>query len=333
MITFETPSFAIFFILLPFFIYLFHFSSFLGGKVLYSFSTWGKTNPFSKEIPFLRIMNILAHSFFWLAYIFMVIALMGPSYSRQKIAYLDRGIDIFFVLDESPSMGALDFGTMTRLEEALNLIKNFVKTTNNDAVGLITFASDVVVRSPLTQNYEFILDKLNDTYIMDLGEETSLGDALALALFYMTYSTANNKVIVLMTDGVLNKGIEDIKTLINIAQKAGVRVYTIGIGTSELVPVSFKTREGKQVRGTVKESYDEAMLRQIALGTGGQYFEASSGYLLSSALGKITSLEETEKRIRLDVFHTSLISIFMIWAFIFICLYFILKFFILDTFL
>lgn len=333
MITFETPSFAIFFILLPFFIYFFHFSSFLGGRILYSFSTWGKPSPFSKEIPFLKIMNICVHSFFWLAYIFMVIALMGPSYSKQKIAYLDRGMDIFFVLDESPSMGALDFGTMTRLDEALNLIKNFVQTTNNDAVGLITFASDVVVRSPLTQNYEFLISKLNDTYIMDLGEETSLGDALALSLFYMTYSTANNKVIVLMTDGVLNRGIEDINSLINIAKKAGIRVYTIGIGTNELVSVSFKTRDGKQVRGTVKESYDEAMLRQIALGTGGQYFEASSGYLLSTALGKITSLEETEKRIRLDVSHTSLVSIFMIWAFIFICFYFVLKFFILDTFL
>lgn len=333
MITFETPSFAIFFMLFPFLIYLFHFSSLRGSKVFYSFSIWGKGNPFTKEVPLFKAVNIMAHSCFWIAYIFIVIALMGPSYSKQKIAYLDRGMDIFFVLDESPTMGALDFGTLTRLEEALNLIKNFVQTTNNDAVGLISFASDVIVRSPLTQNYEFLLNKLNDIYIMDLGEETALGDALALSLFHMTYSMAKNKVIVLMTDGVLNSGISDIQSLINIAQKAGIRVYTIGIGTNELVPVNFKTREGKQIRGTVKESYDEVMLRQIAQGTGGQYFEASSGYLLSSALSKITSLEESEKKIRLDVSHASLVSIFIIWAFIFSLVYFILKFLILDAFL
>ena len=138
--------------------------------------------------------------------------------------------DLFFVVDVSRSMLADDFSP-NRLEVAKNYIREFIDLRSSDRIGLNIFAEKIITLSPLTMDHSALRVKVDDISVGFLGNGTNIGDALALAVSRLEKSESEEKVIILLTDGVSNAGSISPEHAGKIAQDKKVKVYGIGIGT------------------------------------------------------------------------------------------------------
>ena len=127
---------------------------------------------------------------------------------------------------------------------------------------------------------------------------TAIGMGLATAVNRLKESEAISKVIILLTDGVNNQGSVAPLTAAKIAQKFGIRVYTIGVGTQGYAPYPFKTPFGTTVYQDVEVQIDEETLQNIASVTNGQYFRATSNKALESIYREIDQLERSKIEVK-----------------------------------
>jgi Ca-activated chloride channel family protein len=221
--------------------------------------------------------------------------------SRERV-YLNRGIDMMLVLDESPSMAAQDFAPVNRFETARETIRRFVERRENDPIGLVSFGREAALRVPPTTDYEKLGAVLEELRIMELGDGTAIGMGLALGALHLRSSDAPEKVMILLTDGKNNAGEVPAETAAQVATELGIRIYTIGIGSETQAPIEFTDPETGQVyRGTFEGGFDEGLLREVAQLSGGAYFYAGTSGTLESVFEAIDSIETTEKRVRIEV--------------------------------
>ncbi|MDC7226305.1 MAG: VWA domain-containing protein [Spirochaetales bacterium] len=296
---FENPEYLLLLTLMFPSIFFSHFYRGRGGLVPASTGLW-KSSSFKPKNYFIRLILFLSTVSFWLGVAFIIVALAGPSYVEKEKIYLSRGIDIMFVLDESPSMAALDFPPTNRFDASKNVIRKFVKAREHDPVGLVTFAAEAALRIPPTLDTDGFLDELEDLELMELGNGTAVGLGIAIAALHLQDSTAEEKVIILITDGENNAGEIVPESAAEIAAGMGIRIYTIGIGTRGEVAIEYEDPEtGKIITGRYDSDFDEDLLTEIAETTNGKYYFASSTNALDGIIDIIDSLESSEKRIKI----------------------------------
>jgi len=214
----------------------------------------------------------------WLGIVCLVIALSSP-YEEREIALDPReGYDIVLILDASGSMRFQGFDEnnreLNRFEVVQNIVDTFIQKRSNDNLGMIVFGAYAFVASPITYDKNILSKLLKQLYIGVAGKETAIFDAIAQSVTLMQENKAKSKIAILLTDGKNTAGQIPYDAAISLAQKEGLKIYTIGIG-----------RPGE---------FSEGTLSRIAQDTGGEFFAAYSAEQLEGIYDKINSLEKSE---------------------------------------
>ena len=243
----------------------------------------------------------------WIALALLVIGAARPQSTEAREVISGEGVDIALALDISGSMAAFDFMPASRLEAAKQVIAEFIEQRTYDRVGLVVFATDAFIHSPPTIDHEaltFLLDDVELAAKLGLEDGTAIGMGLATAANMLKDSEAESRVIVLLTDGVNNKGEIDPLTAAAAAETLGIRVYTIGMGAPGGSSRSQGFAGGSL--GFRRFNLDEDMLREIAERTNGQYFLATDTDGLRSIYEEINTLEKSEVEVAVYTQHEEL---------------------------
>lgn len=322
---FDAPLYLALLLLLPLLLYLRYGWKGRGGTVLLSFSLW-RGERFIPQSRLPQLLLFLSRSAFWGGLILVILGLAGPTYVEREKVFLSRGTDVVFVLDESPSMAARDFQPGNRFESAKDVIRRFVLRRENDPVGLVTFGSEALLRIPPTLDYDYFLRTLEEVRLMTLGEGTAIGLGLAVAALHLENSSAQNKAVVLITDGDNNAGEIQPQAAAEIAAQLGIKVYPVGIGSRGEVTVEYRDPDtGKLVGGRYRSDFNEELLRRVAEATGGRYFEVQSYGMLNAVLETIDSLESHENIYRIKTRSRRYFREFLLAGLLLFCLDFYLR--------
>ncbi len=207
-----------------------------------------------------------------------------------------RGIDIVMAIDVSASMLAKDLSP-NRLEALKKVAAEFIKGRPNDRIGLVEYAGESFTKTPITSDKSIVLRSLKDIkYNTVIEGGTAIGMGLATSVNRLKDSKATSKVIILLTDGVNNSGFIDPKIASELALEYEIKTYTIGLGTNgmALSPIGIDPRTGNFQYGRAQVEIDEALLKEIAKVTGGEYFRATNNKKLAEIYDEINKLEKTE---------------------------------------
>jgi Ca-activated chloride channel family protein len=231
-----------------------------------------------------------------------IVALARPQESDVVRTRSAEGIDIMLVLDTSTSMRAEDFRP-NRFEAARDVASEFIDGRVSDRVGLVVFAAKAYTQAPLTLDYDFLQNMLDEVRVGVIQDGTAIGTALAMAVNRLKRTEAESKVVILLTDGQNNRGEIDPITASEVAQAMDVRVYAIGVGSKGTAPFIIDQPFVGQQRQMLPVEIDEDMLRTVAQTTGGRYFRATSKRALRDIYEEIGELEKSEidERIYTDV--------------------------------
>jgi Ca-activated chloride channel homolog len=225
----------------------------------------------------------------------LIVALARPqTFSTGEDVYTE-GIDIAMLLDISGSMLAEDFKP-NRLEAAKKVIDEFIDGRTTDKIGLVIFASQSFTQCPLTIDYSVLKSLLAEIKSGMIDDGTAIGTAIANGVNRLKDSKAKSKVIILLTDGVNNSGEIDPITAAQIAEKFGIRIYAVGVGTKGEAPYPVQTPWGVRYQNVPVE-IDEATLTKVAEITGGKYFRATNNEKLREIYSEIDKLEKTRVEI------------------------------------
>jgi len=217
---------------------------------------------------------------------------LGSRLREQKA----QGIEMMLAVDVSNSMLAEDFEP-NRLERTKYAIDKLFDGLHQDRVGLVVFAGEPKVQLPITSDYRMakaFARRIDPALVSVQG--TAIGKALEQALLAFSGDTEqpHSRVIVLITDGEDHEG--DVLAVAERAKEAGIRIYTIGIGTPEGAPIRIDGEFIRDEKGDmVVSKLDEAMLSQIAEMTGGVYVRSSKQSIgLDEIVKSIDEMEQTE---------------------------------------
>lgn len=228
-----------------------------------------------------------------LAVTLLIVALARPQSKLSREEMEIEGIDIVLAIDVSGSMKGEDFKP-NRLEAAKEVALKFIEGRRNDRIALVEFAGEAFTQTPLTIDHNVLNNQLSAMRIGLLEDGTAIGDGLATAINRVKESEAVSKVIILLTDGVNNRGSIDPETAAELAAEYGIRLYTIGVGSRG--DVLYHDEYGRPFHA--RADLDEALLTQMAESTeGGHYYRATDRKSLSNIFSQIDEIEKT----RIDV--------------------------------
>ena len=211
-------------------------------------------------------------------------AAAGPILISGETVWLNRGADILFVLDVSPSMAGLDMDGRSRFDAARELVRDFALRRPSDALGLAAAGSDAALLVPPTIDREIFFSRLDSLRIGEMGEGTALGMGLAIAAMHVGRSTAPRKAVVLITDGENNAGAVHPETAAALFPTLGVSLYVIGLGSGGEVPVNYVDPVTKIRRtGVLDSRFNPETLKNIAEKGGGTWFSAPSAEAFNAA--------------------------------------------------
>jgi Ca-activated chloride channel family protein len=231
-----------------------------------------------------------------LAIALLVVALARPQSTMSWKNVTTRGIDIVMALDISSSMLARDFNP-NRLEASKNIAVEFISGRPNDRIGLVVFSGESFTQCPLTTDHAVLINLFEDIESGMVEDGTAIGMGLATAVNRLKDSDAKSKVVILLTDGVNNRGSIAPATAAEIAKTFDVRVYTIGVGSHGTAPYPVNTPYGIQYR-KMKVEIDEAVLQQIASETNGEYFRATNNQKLKNIYAQIDQMEKSRIEVK-----------------------------------
>jgi Ca-activated chloride channel family protein len=223
----------------------------------------------------------------------LIVALARPQTGISTENVLTEGIDIVMVLDVSSSMLAEDLEP-NRLEAVKTVAADFVAGRRNDRIGLVAFAGQAFTQAPLTFDYTVVQSLAEELEVGMIEDGTAVGMGLATAVKRLQASSAESKVVVLLTDGSSNRGEIGPVTAARMAQALGVRVYTIGAGSRGTARVPVPDGFGGTRYANMRVEIDEATLQEMADLTGGRYFRATDTESLREIYAEIDELERTE---------------------------------------
>lgn len=229
-----------------------------------------------------------------LAVLLVTVALARPQHGLRENELSGRGVDIVLALDLSSSMRAEDFQPDNRLFVAKKVAADFVNQRPHDRLGLVVFAGTALTQCPLTLNHEALIDLLERVDFGMVEDGTAIGQGLATALNRLRQSRAKSRVVILLTDGVNNRGVIDPLTAAELARALGVRVYTIGVGTTGIAPMPVDDPVQGRHYEMMPVEIDETTLTAIAERTGGKYFRAKDSQALAAIYRQIDGLEKSD---------------------------------------
>jgi len=227
-----------------------------------------------------------------LAIAVFIIALARPQSVSDKQNISTEGIDIVLELDLSGSMLAEDFNP-NRIEAAKQVASEFIDGRTNDRIGLVVFESESFTQCPLTTDYPVLKNLLREVKSGMIADGTAIGLAIANGVNRLKDSKAKSKVMILLTDGVNNRGEIDPITAARIAATYGIRIYTVGVGAQGEAPYPVQTQFGIR-RQLIPVDLDEKGLTQVAEMTGGKYYRATDNRKLKAIYKEIDQLERTK---------------------------------------
>ncbi len=260
-----------------------------------------------------------------IAVLLLVVALSRPRKALVNQTIKGEGIDIMLAMDISSSMLTQDFQP-DRLEVSKKLAQEFIDKRIADRIGLVVFAAESFTQCPLTIDHEILKDFINGQTVGYLEDGTAIGMGLATAVNRLKDSKSKSKIIVLLTDGVNNKGYIDPNAAAALAVELGIKVYTIGIGSDQLSlgPVG-KSMNGEYIFDYIKGEIDEPLLKEIAADTKAQYYRAKTVDDLRTIYAKIDQLEKSEVEVAVLKKYTELFRIPLMAALFFMLLSFTLS--------
>lgn len=177
---------------------------------------------------------------------------------------------------------------------------------NSDRIGIVAFSGEALTQVPLTTDYPVVMAALDNLQPGQLLDGTAIGTAIATAANRLRSATGRSRVIVLLTDGVNNRGTIDPRTAAQAAAAFGIKIYAIGVGTEGMAPVPV----GRGVFGLRYENrpveIDDALLAEVAEKTGGRYFRARDAQALARITAEIDRLERTPVRTRVFTRYSEL---------------------------
>lgn len=251
---------------------------------------------------FLRIFAVLC----------LITALARPQLGQGHSEIESSGIDIVLALDVSGSMNALDFASReeiaTRLDIVKRTVREFIERRPNDRIGLVAFAKEAFLVSPITLDHDWLLRNLERvrTGLID-GRQTAIGPAIGMSVNRLRDLPAESRIVVLLTDGEDNVRQVPPVAMAEAAKTVDVKIYTIAAGQTGRVPMPRTDRSGQVIRrpngemvfgGYVESSVDEETLREIADITGGKFYRATNPEELAAIYDEIDRLEKTEVKLR-----------------------------------
>lgn len=243
-------------------------------------------------------LNILR----WLALAFLIVALARPRFTEGESDIKASGIDIVVAVDLSTSMAAEDFEIegrrANRLQIAKQALRKFIERRSSDRIGLVAFAKQAYVASPLTLDHDFLLDNVERLELGLVDDGTAVGAGLMASLNRLRDLDSESKIVILMTDGKENQNRVPPLTAAEAASTIGVKVYTIGVGTRGMAPVPVYNRRGDYLGDQQSQvDIDEDTLKEIAAKTEGKYYRADDTERLLGIYDEIDQLEKTDVEI------------------------------------
>lgn len=223
---------------------------------------------FARALPVLRVAAV----------VLLAVAIAGPRRGDARTLLPGEGVDIVLAIDLSSSM-LQRFGDSTRLEVTKEVVREFIRSRENDRVGLVVFQQDALPLSPPSTDYAALDRMVAELDSGLLPDGTGIGVGLAAALNMLQESTAASRVVILLTDGEHNAPSIRPEAAAALAAALNVRVYTIGVVSDASI--------------TRAREIDERLLQAIATQTGGRYFVASDPTQLADVYAEIGSLERS----------------------------------------
>jgi len=256
----------------------------------------------------------------------IIVALARPRSSTETEKVDTEGIDIVLAMDVSTSMLARDFDP-DRISAAKDIAIEFIAQRPSDRMGIVVFAGESYTQCPLTTDRATLINLMKDVQTDLIEDGTAIGNGLATAVARMKDSDAKSRVIILLTDGVNNRGEIAPATAAEIAKTYGIRVYTIGLGTNGEAPYPVMTNWGVELRKMPVE-IDEALLKSIAEATGGRYFRATDNTKLSEIYSEINQMEKVRTTVDSFPVYKELFGKYAVWALVCLLLELALRLFI-----
>ncbi len=264
------------------------------------------------HIPFVSktVLFSLKFVYLFLIWTLLTIAASRPQFVGEPHRLKAENRDIMLIIDISTSMLQQDFATANRYIDRLSAVKavvsSFVEKRANDRLGLILFGTRAYLQSPLTFDKQSVKNILYNADAGMAGNSTAIGDALGLALKNLKdEKNKENKVIILLSDGENNDGSLSMSQAISLAEKEGIKVYTIGVGAD--------TNFWGSLFSMANNDLDEKSLQSLAQRTKGNYFRATDLNSLASIYQKIDALEPQNNegnvvQERRDLFYIPLVG-------------------------
>lgn len=234
------------------------------------------------------VMFSLKFIYIYLIWALLVIAAARPQYAGEPYHIKSENRDIMLVVDISTSMTQPDFSTRTHQIDRMTAVKavvsTFIEQRTEDRVGLVLFGTRAYLQAPLTFDKQTVKEILLNSDAGMAGNSTSIGDALGIALKNLREEDKkDNKVIILLTDGENNDGSLSMAQAIDLAEKEGIKIYTIGVGADAGFISSFFSLRANEL--------DEKSLKELAQKTQGNYFRAKDLNSLAEIYQRINELE------------------------------------------
>src|SRR5205809_3473585 len=228
-----------------------------------------------------RSRRVLRFALVMLGLTLAIVSLARPQWGYIYEDVKRKGLDLLFAVDTSRSMLSNDVQP-NRLERVKLAAQDLVNLLQGDRVGLIAFAGRAFLQAPLTIDYEAEVESINDLDTKTIPEGgTNISEAINLALNTFGKSAAGNRALIIFTDGEELSG--DAAKVAKAAAEAGVRIFTVGVGTPQgsLIPVTSDDGGTAFVKDSagqvVKSKLDGKRLGEIAQATGGFYIHLESG--------------------------------------------------------
>jgi Ca-activated chloride channel family protein len=231
----------------------------------------------------------------WLIWLALISAAARPERIGDPVSVPVTGRDLMLAVDISGSMNREDMEiggqSVTRLVVVKDVLSEFVERRRGDRLGLILFGSNAYLQAPLTFDRDTVGQLLQETPIGIAGGKTAIGDGIGLAVKHLRNRPAENRVLVLLTDGASNAGEMDPLQAAELAAQAGVRIYTVAVGAEQMqAPGWFGGTFGTRTMNPSAD-LDEETLEEVAALTGGRYFRARNRGELQSIYATLDRLE------------------------------------------
>jgi Ca-activated chloride channel family protein len=250
----------------------------------------------------------------YLALALLIVGLARPQRIDSSSQVQESGIDMMLAIDLSPSMEALDYHKngqeISRVDVVRETVGNFIQARPNDRIGMVAFAGEAYLLSPLTLDHDWLMQNVERLHVGLAGDATAIGSAIAVCANRLRDQPSKSKIIVLLTDGANNAGKITPLAAAEAAHALGIKIYTVGAGSADVAKFPTHDIFGHVVYTTIPVDIDNDALQKIADVGGGKFFRAADYDTLRHVYDEINQLETT----KIDVKHFQHVQEFFMYA-------------------